>query len=151
MSTLFELLTHDESKQSYIILDALDECPIDRREQLFSLILDRLPNHPGSYNLLFTSRKETDIEHRMSEHARAASKHHNVPILTGDVNADVRLHVGRFISDHRTMKDWSKELKAEIEDAIAGGAQGMFVCDVHSRPKKSLTHLYQVSVGSLPA
>ena len=127
MSTLFELLTQEENKQSYIIVDALDECQIDRREHLFTLILDRLLTHPGSYNILFTSRREADIEQRMSEHAATAVKHHNIPILTGDVDADVRLHVGRYISGHRTMKDWSKELKTEIEDAIGGGAQGMYV------------------------
>jgi hypothetical protein len=86
--------------------------------------LDRIEKHEqsASFNFLFTSRKEPDIEQRMTE---LSVKLHNVPILSGDVNADVRLHVTQFVSDHRTMKDWSKDLKAEITNTISGGAQGM--------------------------
>ena len=121
-SALFDLLRADQSKQSYVIIDALDECPVEKREQFYELVLDRMDAQSGSYNILFTSRRETDIEQRMTQ---LKGKLHNVPILTGDVNADVRLHVSRFISEHRTMKDWSKDLKREIEDTISEGAQGM--------------------------
>jgi hypothetical protein len=99
----------------------LDECPIESREEFYELFLDRIQTQKGSFNFFFTSRKESDIEQRMTE----LVKLHNVPILTGDVDADVRLHVSHFISNHRTMKGWSKELKAEIEDAISGGAHGV--------------------------
>jgi hypothetical protein len=118
--TLFGLL-EDPTRQDYVIIDALDECPIDSREQFYELFLDRIKDQTGSFNFLFTSRKEPDIEQSMVELARL----HNVPILTGDVNADVRLHVIRFISGHRTMKGWSKDLKVEIEEAISNGAHGM--------------------------
>jgi len=123
-NTLFDLLSQDSARQDYIIIDALDECPIESREHFYELILDRIEKHEptSSYNFLFTSRKEPDIEQRIAE---LNVKLHNVPILTGDVNADVRLHVTQFISNHRTMKDWSKDLKAEIEDTISCGAQGM--------------------------
>jgi hypothetical protein len=86
--------------------------------------LDRIEKHhqTGSSNFLFTSRKEPDIEQKMT---KLRVKLHNVPVLTGDVNADVRLHVTHFISDHRTMKDWSKDLQTEIEDTISSGSQGM--------------------------
>ena len=91
----------------------------------YELIMDRIEQHydMGSYNFLFTSRKEADIEQRL---VGLSDKLHIVPVLTGDVNADVRLHVRRFVADHRTMKDWSKDLKAEIEEAISSGAQGMY-------------------------
>ena len=118
--TLFGLL-QDPSRQDYVVIDALDECPIESRELFYELFLDRISKQTGLFNFLFTSRKEPDIEQRMTE----LEKLHNVPILTGDVDSDVRLHVGRSISSHRSMKAWSKELKAEIEDAISGGAHGM--------------------------
>lgn len=121
-STLFAIL--NESQQSYIIIDALDECPLEGREQFHELVIRRIEGQPGSHNFLFTSRKELDIEQTMTELGQKI-KLHNVPILTEDVNADVRLHVRHFIANSRTLKDWSQELRAEIEDTIANGAQGM--------------------------
>jgi hypothetical protein len=118
--TLFDLL-QDSDRQDYVVIDALDECPIESRELFYELFLDRISDETGLFNFLFTSRKESDIEQRMTE----LKKLHNVPILTGAVDADVRLHVSRFIAKNRIMKTWSKELKEEIEVAISGGAQGM--------------------------
>jgi hypothetical protein len=119
--TLFGLLSHNPDRRDYIIIDALDECPIESRERFYELFLDRIDRQKGSFNFLFTSRREPDIEQRMTE----LSNLYNVPIFTGDVDADVRLHVSRFISNHRTMKDWSNDLKSEVENAISGGAEGM--------------------------
>jgi hypothetical protein len=52
-------------------------------------------------------------------------KLHNVPTLTGDVDADIRLRVRQLIAGNRTLKDWSEELRKEIEEKIVTGAQGM--------------------------
>ncbi|KAH6699782.1 ankyrin repeat-containing domain protein [Leptodontidium sp. MPI-SDFR-AT-0119] len=124
-NTLFELLSHNPNRQSYVIIDALDECPIDTREHFFELILGRIEKHhqTDSYNFLFTSRKEADIEKRMAESTVAI---HNIPIPAECVNKDVRLHVTQFIASHRVMKDFPKHLKTEIEDTISNKAQGMF-------------------------
>jgi hypothetical protein len=120
VKALFSLL-RDPTRQDYIIIDALDECPIEIREQFYELFLDHIDQEAGCFNFLFTSRKEPDIEQRMTKLKRS----NNMPILTGDVDADIRLHVSRSISTHRAMKTWSKELKAEIEDVISSGAQGV--------------------------
>lgn len=48
-----------------------------------------------------------------------------VPILLQEVGQDVRLHVSQFISESRTMKDWPEDLKAEVEEVVSSGAQGM--------------------------
>jgi hypothetical protein len=123
-STLFAIL--NEGGQSYVIIDALDECTSEGRERFHKLVIRHIEDQPGSYNFLFTSRKELDIEQTMTELGQKV-KLHNVPILAQDVNADVRLHVRQFIANHRTFKGgyWSPDLLDEIEDTIANGAQGM--------------------------
>jgi ankyrin repeat domain-containing protein 50 len=121
-STLFATLTGNQ--KSYVIIDALDECPLEGRDLFYELVINRIGEQPGNYNFLFTSRKELDIEQSMTELGQKIELH-NIPILTGDVNADIRLHVRRFTASNRILRDWSQQLRAEIEDTIANGAQGM--------------------------
>lgn len=123
-NALFSLLVQNPNRQSYLIIDALDECSPEGREHFFQLVLDRIEENQdaGAFNFLFASRREPDIEQRM---IRLTTELHSIPIPAACVNEDVRLHVTRFISGDRTMKDWSKDLKHEIEETIAGGAQGM--------------------------
>jgi ankyrin repeat domain-containing protein 50 len=118
-STLFELLKEDQ--QTFIIIDALDECPKDERDRFYQLITQQIGEQPGCYNFLFTSRKESDIEEAMTEIVQL----HNVPIQSGDVNADVGLHVREFIVGNKRLKKWPEELRTEIEAAMTTGAQGM--------------------------
>ncbi len=125
-NVLFNILIQDPAKRSFLIVDALDECPVESRERFFELVLDRIEQHHTTastcYNFLITSRKERDIEERVTG---LSGKLHNFPLLTDSVNEDIRLHVREFISKHRVMKGWSGHLKAEILDTIAGGAYGM--------------------------
>jgi hypothetical protein len=118
-STLFELLK--EGQQTFIIIDALDECPKDGRDQFYNLITQQIGQRPGRYNFLLTSRNEPDIGEAMTEIGQL----HNVPIQSGDVDVDVRLHVHEFILGNKRLKKWSEELRAEIEAAIVTRAQGM--------------------------
>jgi hypothetical protein len=97
---------------------------LKEREQFCKLIAQRIGERPGQHSFLFTSRKELDIEQTMAELGERI-KPHNVPILTGDVDANVRLHVRQFTASNRTLKDWSEELRTEIEEKTVMGAQGM--------------------------
>jgi len=105
-------------------IDALDECPIEVRDRFFDLVFGRIEKdgRTAPYNFLFTSRTEPDIQTRMGELSVNA---HAVPILTGSVNLDIRLHVARSIASHRIMKNWPKDLQSDIEETVANGAEGM--------------------------
>jgi hypothetical protein len=102
----------------------LDEYPLEGREQFYKLIIQRIGEHPDRSSFLFTSCKELDIEQTMTEVGERI-KLHDVPILTEDVDADVRLDVRQFIACDRTLRDWSEELHTEIEESIVTEAQGM--------------------------
>ncbi|KAK4442332.1 ankyrin repeat-containing domain protein [Podospora aff. communis PSN243] len=111
--------------QRYIIIDALDECPIDKRSQIFDLVLNRIERggEDRNYNFLVTSRKESDITEQMAE---APAGIHEISIPADCVNADVRLHVSRFIENHRDMKSFPPHLKEEILDTLSSKTEGMF-------------------------
>lgn len=122
-STLFDVL--DGDRQTFVILDALDECPLQERERLFELTLERTGPEASRSNFLFTSRKERNIEECMSELGEVVELH-IMPIFTGDVTADIRLYVSHQLSTRRGTRDWAnKELLKEVEDTIAEGARGM--------------------------
>lgn len=123
---LFGILNSD--KQTYIIIDGLDECPYDpnnsERSRLNDLVLDEIGKHPGNYNFLFTSRKEYDIEEAM----KAVSKRtdlHIIEIQTENVDSDVRLHIQTFVSGHKRISKWTASIREEIEDELVKGCQGM--------------------------
>jgi len=123
---LFGIL--NSNKQTYIIIDGLDECPYDpnnsERSRLNDLVLGEIGKHPGNYNFLFTSRKEYDIDEAM----KAVSKRMGLDIIeiqTEDVDSDVRLHVQRFVSGHKRISKWTASIREEIEDELVKGSQGM--------------------------
>ncbi|KAI9783658.1 MAG: hypothetical protein M1839_003506 [Geoglossum umbratile] len=119
-SALFEIL--DEGEQTFVVIDALDECPQVERDRFYELVVKQIRQWPGRCNFLVTSRSEPDIEGAMTE----IDQLHNLPIQTGDVDADVGLHVHQFILGNQRLKKWSEELRGEIETAMVKGSQGMF-------------------------
>ena len=113
-------------RQAFIILDAVDECPRDERECFFDLFLEHAGLETTTANFLFTSRKEHDIEERMSE-VEAVIKLHVMPIFTGNVAADIRLYVANQLATRRSTRNWDKSLRKDVEDSIAEGACGIWV------------------------
>ncbi len=122
-SALSEVL--QGGQQAFIILDALDECAPEERDGFFDVLLDHIGRGPAKANFLITSRKESDIEERMTE-VQDVVKLHIIPIFTGDVTTDIRLYVATQLSTQRATRGWhDKALRKEVEDAIAERAQGM--------------------------
>jgi len=126
VDSLFEFL--DSDKLTYVIIDGLDECSYDpsgsERSSFNDLVLEELGNHPGCYNFLFTSRKEHDIEEGMKIVSKQ-TKLHTISIEAETVDADVRLHIQRFISGHKRISKWTASIRNEIETDLASGSQGM--------------------------
>ena len=123
---LFGILNSD--KQTYLIIDGLDECPYDpnnsERSRLNDLVLGEIDKHPGNYNFLFTSRKEYDIEEAMKAVSNRTD-FHIIEIQTENVDSDVRLHIQRFVSGHKRISKWTASIRKEIEDELVRGSQGM--------------------------
>jgi hypothetical protein len=120
---LFEILNSDE--MTYVVIDGLDECPVEsERSKMESLLLTPIQEHNVNTNFLFSSRMEFDIEEAMKTLGNAIDLH-VIKIAADDVDADVRIHVQRFISGHKRISKWSQAVRQEIENELLKGSQGM--------------------------
>ncbi|KAK6525192.1 hypothetical protein TWF694_005338 [Orbilia ellipsospora] len=152
-SILFGIL--NEGPKTFLVLDALDECSLHERARFFSLVTEDMRTQPArKYNILFTSRKEMDIEQsvaKMKEHTQT----YILPILAKDIDADIRLHVRKFLDsqDNGTFKNLPPEIRSEIEGKMATGASGMFrwvACQLSAIRKCKQTGAIRKLLNSLP-
>lgn len=112
-----------ELPQSYLILDALDECA--DRAVLMGLIEDIAEWRFENLHVLFTSRKEHDIESSLESIVDAPS---TICLETKLVDGDIQKYVRQRLSDDRRLKKWQKDpvMSHEIEDRLMKGAHGMY-------------------------
>jgi hypothetical protein len=106
-------------QQTFIILDALDECK--EREELLGLIEDIVNWKLDKLHILATSRRGRDIEETLE------------PLVTGQVciqsalvNADIHVHICERLQNDPKLK-WPEHVQGEIEKALMNGAHGMYV------------------------
>jgi hypothetical protein len=109
--------------QSYILIDALDECPVanNERQELMELLKTihsfSLPN----VHILATSRKERDIEQALTPIVSIPP----VGIQNADVDADVCTFVRNQLSSDPLLKNWPQSIQGEIEQKLVRRSFGM--------------------------
>lgn len=108
--------------ETYLILDALDEC-LERHELLDSIGELALWND-ANVHILITSRREKDIEELMEP---LCGDNSTVPIQSMLVNADIRAYIHGRLQTDRTLKRWRDrpEIRSEIENKLMDKADGM--------------------------
>lgn len=104
--------------QSFIIIDALDEC--SDRQELLSFINGIIDWKVGKLHVLATSRKETDISEVLDPLITE-----QISIQNGLVNADIRLYIQERLRNDRKLKKWPEKIRMEIETTLMDGAHGM--------------------------
>jgi len=134
---LVDVLFAEVSRYSrvFLVIDALDECPLDQRELFFDAF-SKTSVATLALSLFITSRKEPDIESALSETAT-----YTICLQGSDVDADVRIHVSNAISQDKSLSRWKPAIREEILEAIVEGSHGMFrwaVCQLDTI-KKCLT------------
>jgi hypothetical protein len=109
--------------QSFILIDALDECPVanNERQDLMELLKTihgyGLPN----VHILATSRKEQDIEQALAPIISIPP----VGIQNTVVDEDIRTYVTRQLTDDPFLKNWPQAIQMEIEKKLVEGSFGM--------------------------
>jgi hypothetical protein len=105
-------------QQTFIILDALDECK--EREELLGLLENFIDWEVESLHVLATSRRERDIEEALE------------PLVTGQVciqsalvNADIYIHICERLQNDLKLRKWPANVQTEIEKTLMDGAHGM--------------------------
>jgi len=143
------MLNLDGQYPTYIILDAIDECPLrssvgSPREEVLDFINELVGLQLPNVHICVTSRAEVDIQailgpltsHPVSLHNQSGQKQ------------DIADYVKSFVETDRMMRRWRDEDKDLVIKTLPEKADGMYVY-LHM----SIIHSYeisQVSVGVLP-
>ncbi|CUS15218.1 unnamed protein product, partial [Tuber aestivum] len=110
------------SKKTFIILDALDEFPKETRKGLLSWIRELPVGHDaGSLSILITSRPEADIVKSLGPLATFS-----ISLQSNIIDPDIRSYIQNSLGDRDGLKEFTKEIKSEIEDTLVSRSQGMF-------------------------
>ncbi|MCJ1270793.1 hypothetical protein MMC22_010690 [Lobaria immixta] len=144
VTTLRDIL--EDSLETYIILDALDEC-VDRQE-LLKLIQQFVDWKIESLHVLVTSRKERDIETALD------------PLCTGQIsvhdaqdNHDIEMYIDERLKSDSKLKMWPVKIREEINERLKSDAHGMFqwvVCQLDALRRCVRLDRLRKALKSLP-
>jgi len=126
INCLEEMLTLDAQGPTYIIMDALDECPLTSsvpspREEVLELVEELVGLHLPDVHICVTSRPELDIQtileplapHPVSLHDETGQKQ------------DIADYVRSFVHGDRRMGRWRDEDKDLVIKTLPEKADGM--------------------------
>lgn len=106
-------------KEIYIILDALDELPEDRKERpkVLRCIAEFVQLGVRNLHILATSRDEFDIRKALGPLSETGTC-----IQTSEVDSDISKYVGSCLQD---WTDLSQDIKTHVQKRLSKGACGM--------------------------
>ena len=123
---LKEMLTLDAQEPTYIIMDALDECPVTStipspREEVLEFVDEIVGLHLPNVHICVTSRPEHDIQSVLNHLTlRAVSLHDE-----SGQQQDISNYVTSFIRSDRNMQRWREEDKNLVIKVLSDKADGM--------------------------
>ena len=123
---LKEMLALEAQGPTYIIVDALDECPITStipspREEVLDFVDELVGLRLPDVHICVTSRPEHDIQTVLKDLApRAVSLHDE----TGQ-QEDISEYVASFVHSDRRMRRWREEDKDLVIKTLSEKADGM--------------------------
>ncbi len=123
---LKEMLTLEAQGPTYLIIDALDECPITStipspREEVVELMEELAGLHLPNVHICVTSRPEHDIQlalERLTE--RPVSLHEE-----SGQQEDIAKYVASFVRSNQRMQRWREEDRDLVIKTLSGKADGM--------------------------
>lgn len=115
-----------ESTATYIVIDALDECPVIKdRKEILQFLVEISSAESNDVHVLVTSRLEEDIDKIVSEISES-NEVTRVPIQNSQVNNDIRRHVEVCLADDSQLNRWATDIKLEVADNLTSNAGGVF-------------------------
>ena len=123
---LIDLFKLPESRQVYLIVDGLDECPSTSslsspREELLSLLEDLVGEKLPNLRICVTSRPEVDIKTILEPLAFRSVSLQDAP----GQQKDIRDYIESVVRANIKMKNWSPRLKQHVTDVLTRKADGM--------------------------
>ena len=123
---LKEMLTLEAQGPTYIIMDALEECPITStipspREEVLDLVDELVRLHLPNVHICVTSRPEHDIQAILKDLTlRVVSLHDE-----SGQREDIADHVASFVRTDRKVRRWREEDKDLVIKTLLEKADGM--------------------------
>ena len=123
---LKEMLTHGAQGPTYIIMDAIDECPNTSgvpspREDVLGLVDELVGLHITNLHICVTSRPEHDIRAVLEPLTlRPVSLHDE-----SGQQEDIAKYVASFVHSDRRMRRWRDEDKKLVIKTLSENADGM--------------------------
>jgi hypothetical protein len=128
-----------ELDQTCIVVDALDEC--EECEELMNLVEKTHGWESDRLHILVTSRQLPEIEEVVADCATSSI------CLQNSVNQDIHILIQERLSSDRKFQKWPYQVRCEIDEALTGGASGMYVFPTSFG---QVIDYYKVPMGRLP-
>ncbi|KAK1454474.1 hypothetical protein CCUS01_10437 [Colletotrichum cuscutae] len=113
---------------AYIVVDALDECPIldGERTRLMDCLSEIISKMPDNLHIFCTSRAEPDIRTKFEEMPSLSTKN-NISLMKNQagLDSDLSLYIDATLATG-TYKLWPPEIKTEAKELLLAKADGMF-------------------------
>jgi hypothetical protein len=121
-STLKQMIL--EFPESYLVLDALDEC--DNWDEALGVLQNLESLESRNLHILVTSRKERDIERSLTSFL---TQECCIDLQAALVDEDIRRYVHHRWSNDRNLEKWKSKprIQAEVEEALFARTNGMWV------------------------
>lgn len=113
----------------YLIVDALDECPLDNgeREKLLKVLRHLRTWSLANLHVLYTSRPEPDIKISLEP---MFSEPESSMIDLGERQEEITKDIGTYIDDKlissSDFKSWPPDVKRDVKKALTAKADGMY-------------------------
>lgn len=112
----------------YLVIDALDECPIDSkdgslREKTLDFIENLVGLHLPNLRICVTSRLEADIEFVLKPLASFTVSLHNEEGQNQSIDEFIKF----VVQSTREMQKWSMDIKTQVIDTLSKRADGRYV------------------------
>lgn len=112
---------HAQEKNVYLLIDALDELPWERRDDMFNILEAITDQGLSSIHLLVTSRDRAYIRDALTE----PLVWKEITVEEHFVQADIRRYVSNAMEADRNLRSLSASLKQEILERVGDEGRGM--------------------------
>ena len=111
----------EASERTYLIVDALDECDSENRNELLALITTLIDRHKSSLSILVTSRLLLEIQEALNPVT------HQIAIQSEVVDQDIRVYIQHCLAYNEKLRFLAQADKQIIEDTLMRNPGGMYV------------------------
>ena len=126
MDCLEDMLNLEGQPVTYVIIDALDECPNDLgvvspRERVLERVERLATTHLATVRICVTSRPEADIQASLTTLTSYTVSLHD----ERGQKKDIADYIRRIVNSDRNMRRWREEDKEMVVETLSSKADGM--------------------------